>query len=259
MYNQQIAIIEQKIAELCEKAKLEKAPKLKVSKRERLASTSVFRNQITVGTYLLSRWREGAFSENDVYASLAHEIGHRMDFSRNIRSVNLRYMSMKLSYIALGLALIWLCSLLQLPNSWVLPLTVFAFWTAFLPWIVVRTGVPVELEADKNAVSCLIDADQLANSVVKKSRLAPVENLGPIETLEFLYNMLSHPSLNERLHNMLVSLPNEDLFICQNVPFVTRNIFVFYEKHFWSIRYCSNSLNNGILDVLSGGRMVLLV
>lgn len=202
LYSQQIAIIEQMIAELSDKAKLNKIPKLIISNSERLASTKVFRNQIIVGEYLLSEWQKGALSEDDVYASLAHEIGHRMDFSRNVRSVNFRYLLMRLSYIAIVLALVWLASLPQLPNSWVLPLAVFAFWVAFLPWIVMRTGVPVELEADKNAVSCLIDADQLANSVVKKSRLAPVENLGPIETLEFLYNMLSHPSLNERLRNL---------------------------------------------------------
>jgi predicted Zn-dependent protease len=190
------------IAELSDKAKLSKVPKLIVSKGERLASTRVFLNQIIVGEYMLSQWQEGAFSENDVYASLAHEIGHRMDFSRNIRSVNFRYSSMRLSYVAIGLALVWLVLLPQLPNSWVLSLAVFAVWVAFLPWIIIRTGVPVELEADKNAVGCLIRADQLANSVVKKSRLAPAENLGLIGTLEFLYNVLSHPSLKERLHNL---------------------------------------------------------
>lgn len=202
VYSQQIAVIEQKIAELSNKAKLNKVPKLIVSKGERLASTRVFLNQVIVGEYMLSQWQEGAFSENDVYASLAHEIGHRMDFSRNIRSVNFRYSSMRLLYVAIGLVLVWLVLLPQLPNSWVLPLAVFAVWVAFLPWIIMRTGVPVELEADKNAVGCLISADQLADSVVKKSRLAPAENLGLIGTLGFLCNVLSHPSLKERLHNL---------------------------------------------------------
>ena len=75
MYSQQIAITEQNIAELSNKAKLNKVPKLIVSNGERPSSTRVFRNQIIVGEYMLSEWQKGAFSENDVYASLSHEIG----------------------------------------------------------------------------------------------------------------------------------------------------------------------------------------
>ena len=86
LYSSQVAFLTKALEELAKKAKLRKAPELFISKNERLASVNVFQNRISVGEHLLSLWAEGKFSDSDVEATLAHEIGHLMDFRRDSKS-----------------------------------------------------------------------------------------------------------------------------------------------------------------------------
>jgi hypothetical protein len=203
MYELQKSIIKQKIKEMSDKVGLKKRPKVKFSNKEKLASTKIFWNELTVGEYLLSQWQKGVFEEKDVDASLAHEFGHRIDFSRNFQSVIFRCFFLLLIYVSLGLILTWLSSLVHLPNFWMIPLLVFVILVVFLPWILVKTGAPPELEADRNAVkNKLISAEEMAKSIIKKSSYTQTRKNGPFETFMFMINMLSYPSTTERLRNL---------------------------------------------------------
>jgi hypothetical protein len=202
MHEQQKSTIQQKIKEMSNKAGL-KPPKIKFSNKEKLASTKIFRNEIIVGEYLISQWQKSIFDENDVAASLAHEIGHRIDCNRKTHSVTFKNFPILLFYAAIGLVLIWSCTLLPLPNFWIPALLVFGLWIVFLPWIIIKTEVPIELEADRNAVeSNLITAEDLAKSIIKKSSYAQNRKKGPLETFVSLVDMLTHPSTTERLRNL---------------------------------------------------------
>lgn len=88
--SRQIVFLRQSIEELSRKAKLRRTPEISVSKHERLASVNIFQNRISIGEYFLSLWQEGKFDDNDVEATVAHEIGHLMDLKHDSKSSNFR-------------------------------------------------------------------------------------------------------------------------------------------------------------------------
>jgi Zn-dependent protease with chaperone function len=193
--------MKQKAEKLAKQAGLQKIPAVKISKKERVASVSVLRKRISVGTELLSQWSRGEIDEDDVEATLAHEIGHIMDFDRKFRSVYFRSNAIALPYITLGVILPKVGSYLPASEPWIPSLLIFIVWAVFLPWILRRTTFAVQFEADRNA-SRLIGDQQLANSIVKRSRFHPMKTFGPIETWELLSHVILFPFLNERLQNL---------------------------------------------------------
>jgi Zn-dependent protease with chaperone function len=161
MYDQQIILMKQKVDKLARQAKLRKIPKLKISRKEPIAHASFLRKEITIGTKLLAQWQEGKIDETDVEATLAHEIGHLMDYERGARSIYVQ------SIIVLSLYLFFGAFLFM---QWFLPLSLFLLWIMFLTWIVKRSSIAVQFKADKNATK-LINDQQLANSILKRSLL----------------------------------------------------------------------------------------
>jgi len=202
LYDQQVNVIKHKIEKLAKKAEFKKIPTLRISKDEHLvAKASFIRKKITVGTKLLSQWQKGEIDENDVEVTLAHEIGHLMDFERKFHSVFVKYNALTLAYLILGVVLPKLGSDLPAAEPWIPPLLFFIIWAIFLPWILRRAAFAVQLKADKNA-SLLIKDQLLANSIVKRSVFTPLQGFGPIETWELLLRVILYPSLSERLRNL---------------------------------------------------------
>jgi Zn-dependent protease with chaperone function len=198
--NQQVAFMTQAIEELAKKAKLRRTPELYVSKTERLASVNVFQNRISVGEHLLSLWREGKFDEKDVEATIAHEIGHLMDFRRDSRSSNFR--NLLIESLWLSFAVVPLVIYLLFPSVMFLMLSVLIAvgWGFSLPWIVRRVEVRIELEADKNAALYLVKPQQLADALVKISSFGmPRGKLGVTAKMAFIAGTLTHPSFQERV------------------------------------------------------------
>ena len=202
MYDQQVNIVKQKVEKLSKKAVFKKVPILKISKDEHLlAKASVLRKRITIGTKLLSQWQQGEIDENDVEVTLAHEIGHLIDFERKFSSVFFRYNAIVFLYLALGVVLPRLVWFSHLAEPWIPPLMIFIIWAIFLLWILRRGACAVQLEADKNGAR-LIKEEQFANSIVKRMEFRGTEGFGLIETWEMLLHVILWPSLSERLRNL---------------------------------------------------------
>ena len=199
-FSQQVAFMTQTIDELTKKAKLRRTPELCLSKNERLASVNVFQNRISVGEHLLSLWREGKFDDKDVEATIAHEIGHLMDFRRDSGSYSFR--NLLIESLWFSFAVVPLVIYLLVPSVMFLTLSVLLAvgWGFSLPWIVRRVEVRIELEADRNAAVYLVKPQQLANALVKISSYGmPGTKLGLSGRLAFLAGTLTHPSFQERL------------------------------------------------------------
>jgi Zn-dependent protease with chaperone function len=201
---QQVTVIKHKIAELSKKAGLEQTPELQISKTEPLASVQVFRKQITVGENLLSHWQQGELDEKDVEAVLAHEIGHMMDLNRGFRSSSFRRLLGERMYFAFAIAPLLIYFVYPSSASLVLSLVCFMGWAVLLPWVFRRTKFHIELEADRNAARYLIEPQRLTELFEKKHVFAPVKNYGITKRVKHGVGMLTHPSLNERLHNLSV-------------------------------------------------------
>lgn len=202
LYDQQVNIMKQKVEKLAKKAKFKKTPTLKISKDEHLlAKASILRKKITVGTKLLSQWQKGEIDENDVEVTLAHEIGHLMDFERKFHSVFLRYNAIVVLYLVLGFGLLKLVWFPHLAEPWILPLLIFIVWAFFLHWILRRVSLAVQFEADKNGAS-LVSDEQFANSIIKRRRFRDTKGFGLIETWELLLYVILSPSISERLKNL---------------------------------------------------------
>jgi len=192
--------MKQKLEELARKAKLTKVPELCVSKNERLANVNVFQRRISVGENLLSLWRQGKFSDGDIEATLAHEVGHLMDFRRDSRSSNFRNLLIESLWFSFGV--IPLILYLLFPNLTILAVSGFIAvgWGFSLPLIVRRVEVRIEFEADKNAALYLVAPQQLADALVKISSFSRhVKTLGLSGKLAFLSGTLTHPPFSERV------------------------------------------------------------
>ena len=193
----------QTIEELSKKAKLRRVPDLCVTKSERLASVNVFQNRISIGEHLLSMWQEGKFDDKDVEATIAHEIGHLMDFRRDSRSSNFRNLLAESLWLSFGI--VPLVTYLLSPSMMTLIFSalVAVGWGFSLPWIVRRVEVRIELEADRNAAVYMVKPQQLANALTKISAFGmPATKLGFTAKMSFLAGTLTHPSFKERLRNL---------------------------------------------------------
>ena len=202
MYDQQVNIMKHKVEKLAKKAGFKKIPTLRISRDEHLlAKASILRKKITVGTKLLSQWQKGEIDESDVEVTLAHEIGHLMDFDRKFRSVFFRYNAIVVLYLVLGVGLPKLVWIPHLAEPWVLLLLIFSVWTIFLHWILRTAAHAVQLEADRNGASLITDI-QFADSIIKRRRSHDAKGFGLIKTWEFLLHVILYPSLSERLLNL---------------------------------------------------------
>jgi Zn-dependent protease with chaperone function len=193
----------QTIEELSKKAKLRRVPEVCVTKSERLASVNVFQNRISIGEHLLSMWQEGKFDDKDVEATIAHEIGHLMDFRRDSRSSNFRNLLAESLWLSFGV--VPLVTYLLSPSMMTLLFSalVAVGWGFSLPWIIRRVEVRIELEADRNAAVYMVKPQQLADALIKISSFGmPSTKLGFTARMSFLASTLTHPSFKERLRNL---------------------------------------------------------
>ncbi len=203
MSSEQEAFMKIKMQELAKKAKLKRVPELCISKNERLANVNIFQRRISVGEYLCSLWKEGKFSDKDIEATLAHEIGHLMDFRRTSGSKSFRNLLIESLWFSFGMVplVVYLLS----PSFLILTFSlVFAVgWGFSIPWVVRRIEAQIELVADKNAALFLVEPQQLANALVKISSFGvPAKRFGLTGRLSFLAGTLTHPSFNERVQNL---------------------------------------------------------
>lgn len=201
MYSSQFATLEQKLKELCKKAQLSDVPELYVSKHERLASVNVFQRRISVGEYLMDLWREGKFTDADVEATLAHEIGHLMDLGHRSHSANFRNLIFTSMWFLFGT--FPLVIYLFLPSFATIAFSIlFAVgWGFSLPRIMRRIDVKVELEADRNAALYLVEPQQLATALAKISALRkPAKHSGLMTKLGGLTGIITHPTFTERIN-----------------------------------------------------------
>jgi len=200
---EQVDFMRQKIEALSKKAGLTHVPELCISKSERLANVNPFQYRISVGETILSLWREGKFSDADVEATLAHEIGHLMDFRRDSRSKSFRNLLFEGLWCAL--CVVPLIIYLFWPSMTTLFITaaIAIGWGISLPWIIRRVEVGIELEADRNAAVYLVEPKQLAGALDKISSFGIPSRLpGFTAKLSFLAGTLTHPTFKERLSNL---------------------------------------------------------
>jgi Zn-dependent protease with chaperone function len=201
--SRQIDFLKQTTAELARKVKLRRTPELSISKHERLASVNVFQNRICVGEHFVKLWREGKFSDEDVEATVAHEIGHLMDLRRDSRSSNFRNLLAESLWLAFGIVPLVLYILSPFDWSLLVSALLAVGWGFSLPWIVRRVEVGIELEADRNAALHLVRPQQLADALVKISfHGMPTKTLGLTAKLSFFAGTLTHPTFKERVHNL---------------------------------------------------------
>jgi len=201
--NEQIDFMKQKIELLSNKAGLSNVPELSISKRERLANVNPFQYQISVGETILSFWREGKFNDADMEATLAHEIGHLMDFRKDSRSKSFRNLLFESLWIAFCVVPLVIYFVSPSFMTLVIAVSIAVTWGALLPWVVRRVEVGVELEADRNAALYLVNPEQLACALNKITSFGiPARTLGFAARVSFLAGTLTHPTLRERLRHL---------------------------------------------------------
>lgn len=201
MYEENLEVVKEIVKEFSERGHLKRQPKVLVSKDVQLAGVRGFRNQLTVGEYLLSQFQKRIFSLEDLRASIAHEIGHLMPSKLPWHQRIFKYSSVTVLYAG-SMVAIFIGFLFVFSTLSVLPFAIVLFTSApFLPWAIRRIERPFELEADRNATA-LIGCEALARSIIKKAAQRHEYNLGPLKTLEELESILGHPSLKERLENI---------------------------------------------------------
>ena len=196
----QLEFIKEKIGELAEKDGLSNAPRLWISKHERLAGINFFQNRISVGEHLLSLWRQGDFGDEDVEAILAHEIGHLMDFRCDSQSHSRRNLSLESFWFVFGAFPIIFYVLSPSFLLLLFSVLLVAGWGFSLPWLVGYVDAKIEFEADKNAALYLVEPQQLAKTLAKISAL-PVK-FGLRARPNLFIHRLSHPSSKERIRRI---------------------------------------------------------
>ena len=197
LYEQQINFLKEKVRKLSKKAMLKKIPTINTSSKVIRAKASFFGKSITFGTRLLEQWKNGEIDESEVEVTLAHEIGHLMDFQRKFRSVCFRYTAILLLYVFFILPfVVWF---IFSPNP--LPLFVFMIWIFILIGILRKAALAPQLEADKNGAS-LITYEKFAQSLSRRKPLQHTNGFWLIETWKLLCNVLLFPSISERLKNL---------------------------------------------------------
>ncbi len=198
--NEQVAFMRQKIEELSEKAGLSSVPQLCISKKERLAAVNPFLYRISVGETILKLWQQGKFSDADIEATLAHEIGHLMDLRHDSRSKSFRNLLAESLCFTSGVAPLVIFVLFPSQLTLAVAVLLAIGWGFSLPWVVRRVEVGIELEADRNAALYLVDPKKLANALTKISSYAlPQRTLSFTAKLSFIAGTLTHPTFKERL------------------------------------------------------------
>jgi Zn-dependent protease with chaperone function len=206
--NEQVAFMRTKIEELSKKARLNRVPELCISKTERLAHVNPFQYRISIGETLVSLWQEGKFDEADIEATLAHEIGHLMDFRRDSRSKSFRNLLFESLWLACCVVPLVIYSFKPSILTLVLAVIIAVGWGISLPRVVRRVEGGIELEADRNAALYLVTPKQLAKALTKISSFGiPVKTLGFTAKLSFLAGSLTHPSFSERLRHLQALAP----------------------------------------------------
>jgi len=195
----QVAFLTQTIEAFAKKAKLRRTPELCISKTERLANVNVFQNRISIGEHLLKLWAEGTFNDEDIEATVAHEIGHLMDFRRESKSSNFRNLLAESLWVAFGIIPVVIYLLSPLFSTLVIAVLMELGWGFSLPLVMRRVEVRIEFEADRNAAVYLVKPKQLADALMKISSFGmPVDACGLIAKVSFLAGTLTHPTFNER-------------------------------------------------------------
>src|SRR5512136_2411735 len=163
--------MKQKLGELAQKAKLGKAPDIWISKNERFASVNVFLKRISIGENFLSLWKQGKFSDDDVEATLAHEVGHLMDFRRDSSSYSFTNLLVESLWFSFGVVPLVIYLLAPAAEYFLLAGVLTVGWGFSIPFIVRHVEVRIEFEADKKATK-LVAPQQLANALTKISAFA---------------------------------------------------------------------------------------
>ena len=198
--SEQLAFMSLTLQRLSMKAKLTYVPGLCTSKTERFANVNVFRRRVSVGENLLKLWSEGNFTDQDLEAILAHEIGHLMDFGSDSHSSSFRNIMLECLWFSFGI--VPLIAYLLTPTLWVLAFSVLLAlgWGFSLPWIVRRIEVGVEFEADRKAAVSLVEPNHLANTLLKISSFVSTRGgLGLTTRLVTGAGKLTHPSFSDRV------------------------------------------------------------
>lgn len=199
----QIETLNAMVASLAKKAGLRKIPGLNISGKERFASVNVFSFHVTVGENLLSLWAEGKFSKNDVKATIAHEIGHLMDYRRGSGSSSFRNLILESAWFSCGLVPLVVCILF--PSAIVFQLSVgFTFgWLASIPLLIRRVERRIEFEADRYAALYLVRPKHLANALTKIKILdSSVKSFVPSASIRGIAGRLTHPSFDDRINRL---------------------------------------------------------
>jgi Zn-dependent protease with chaperone function len=201
--SQQNIFLKQTVEELVKKAGLHRAPELSISKNERFASVNVFQNRINLGEHLLSLWQQGQFSDKDIEATLAHEVGHLMDFRRDSGSSNFRNLLIESLWFSSGVVPI-VTYILNPSMTWLLVSVFLALgWALSLPWIVRLVEVRIEFEADRKAAMHLVAPQQLADALVRIGSFGkPSKTLGFTAKMAFLAGTMTHPSFKARVRSL---------------------------------------------------------
>ncbi len=195
----QVAFLSDKLSELCNKAKL-KPPELCISKTERLANVNVYQNRVSVGEKLLGLWQQGKFSDHDMEATLAHEVGHLMDFYGNSHSHSFRNLLAESFWFSFGILPVVLYVLLPTFETLVVAVLLAVGWALSLPFIMRHVEVKIEFEADRNAALYLVSPQQLADALVKISTLSLSScGLGLSSRLAVMVAKVTHPSFSDRV------------------------------------------------------------
>ena len=203
MYEKELAFVNKQIDEFTEKAHLKKCPKLETFKSIfSPARADGISNRLLISENFLELWQKGSYDEKDVDALLAHEFGHFIAYPKSRFGAAANIIILFLCAVVLLTILVFYWSL-RIPEPGIITALIMGCWFFLMPWVVRRLYVPGEFEADHNAVAFkLTDPQQLADALLKRMSMQRRRNLGPSQTLGLLWQMLTHPSLNETLENL---------------------------------------------------------
>jgi hypothetical protein len=205
MYERQITIINERIDKFTEKAHLKRRPKFTRLKRTSPpASANGVLNRLYVSDNFLELWQRGFYDEKDLDGLLAHEFGHFIAYQKSRFEVAKTCVVFLYFMLLVGLVFCWGFYIPEPAFLTALTTVLITLcWLCFLPWIARTAYVPGEFEADHNAIVFkLADAQQLADARLKRMSAPRPRKLGPGQTLEFLWSILTHPSLNDELQNL---------------------------------------------------------
>ena len=191
------------ISAVSHKAGLQRVPGLFVSKNERFVSVNVFDFRIGVGENLLSLWEQGVFSDDEVKAAVAHEIGHLMDFRRGSGSSNFRNLILESGWLVCGVVPLTICILF--PSEFVFRSSIaFALgWGVSIPLLIRRFAAKIEYEVDKNAATRLVEPAHLASALSKINALTVRGKYFEFSgILPGFVGKLTHPPIDERIRRL---------------------------------------------------------